>query len=86
MAYETKDNTGSLFRNENKTSENSPDYSGKCMVGGVAMFFDGWLKRSAEGKAWMSFSFKPMQKQPAAAPKRLPPPERRYNDPGEPPF
>ena len=84
--YEQRDNTGSLFRNENKTRDNSPDYSGKCMVGGVAMFFDGWLKKTADGKSWMSFSFKPMQKQPATQRQQPPPPERRFSDPGEPPF
>jgi hypothetical protein len=65
MAYEQRDNSGSLFKNATKTSENSPDYSGKAMVGGVEHFMDAWIKTSKDGAKWMSFSFKAMTKQPA---------------------
>lgn len=67
MAYETKPNTGALFKNENKATENHPDYSGTCLINGVEMFFDGWIKTAETGRKWMSFSFKPKQKQAAAA-------------------
>lgn len=73
--YETRENTGSLFRNEQKTNERGPDYSGTCNVAGVEYFFDGWLKTSESGRKWMSFSFKPKQKQAAA-----PAPARTHGD------
>ena len=62
MAYEQRDNSGSLFKNEEKRNENGPDYSGKCMVGGVEYYFDSWLKRPEGKKAFMSFAFKPTAK------------------------
>ena len=61
MTFEQRDNSGSLFKNENKQSENAADYGGKCMVGGVEYYFDAWLKRPAGKKPFMSFSFKPIK-------------------------
>ena len=74
MSYQPKDNSGSLFKNENKTNERGPDYSGTCMIDGVEYFMDSWLKTAETGRKWMSFAFKPKQKQqasPKAAPKNL---------------
>ncbi|MBA3590370.1 hypothetical protein [Methylibium sp.] len=72
--YETKDGTGSLFKNENKASDKHPDYSGTAMIDGVEMFMDAWLKTAESGRKWMSFSFKPKQKQ--SAPAARPAPQR----------
>jgi hypothetical protein len=70
MAYETKPNTGSLFKNEGERKrENGPDYSGTCLVDGTEYFMDAWLKSAESGRKWMSFSFKPKQKQSAPAPR-----------------
>ena len=76
MSYETRDNTGRLFKNEKKTAENHPDYTGTAMLGGVEHFMDAWLKTSASGTKWMSFSFKPKQKQAEAPPARPAPSKR----------
>lgn len=56
MAYETKDNTGSLFRNDKK-SEKAPDYTGTALVNGVSMKMAAWLKTDRNGKTFMSFKF-----------------------------
>jgi hypothetical protein len=61
MSYQQRDNSGSLFKVEQKR-ENGPDYSGKCMVGGAMYYFDAWIKKPEGKKAFMSFSFKPAQK------------------------
>ena len=67
MAFEQRDNTGSLFKNEgDKKKERGPDYSGACMVGGVEYYFDGWIKAAETGRKWMSFSFKPKGRAPTA--------------------
>lgn len=67
--FQQRDNSGALFKNENKTNERGPDYSGTCMIDGKEYFFDSWLKTSDSGRKWMSFSFKPKLKQAAQRPK-----------------
>jgi uncharacterized protein (DUF736 family) len=81
--YEQRDMTGRLFRNEEKKNPNGPDYSGTCMINGVEMFFDGWLKTAESGRKWMSFSFKAKEKQAKAAetpPRRFPPKSEPSDD------
>jgi hypothetical protein len=58
MAYEKRDNSGSLFRNERKNNERSPDYTGSCMIGGRDYWINGWVKESQSGKKFFSFAFK----------------------------
>ena len=56
------DNTdrGVLYRNENKTSENHPDYSGSVNVSGTDFWLSGWLKESKkDGKKFFSLSVRP---------------------------
>jgi len=61
--YEQKDNSGALFKNDKKQSEKHPDYRGTCMVNGQLMEMAAWLKTSAKGTKYMSFSFnEPWQK------------------------
>jgi uncharacterized protein (DUF736 family) len=70
MAYEQKDNSGSLFKNDNKTG-NQPDYRGTCVVDGVEKEMAAWIKTSKSGKTYMSFSFKePYKKDSAGAEKQ----------------
>lgn len=69
MAYEPKDGSGSLFKNDRKESDNQPDYKGQIMVGGVQYWLSAWIKETDEGKKWMSISATPKdaQKPPQAA-------------------
>jgi hypothetical protein len=60
MAFEQKDNSGALFKNDDKTPDNNyPDYRGPCMVNGKELEVSAWLKTSAKGTEFMSLSFKP---------------------------
>lgn len=70
MAYETKDNSGRLFKNEEKKNERGPDYSGTCLINGEEMFMDAWIKTAESGRKWMSFSFKPKQQKQQSAPQK----------------
>ena len=59
MSYEQRDNTGSLFQNDNKKTANHPDYKGSCLVDGVEYWMDAWIKPNKDGTGrWMSFAFK----------------------------
>ena len=56
---ERKDNSGALFKNDRKETDNHPDYNGNVTIGGEDYWISGWIKKSAAGKTYMSLSFKP---------------------------
>jgi uncharacterized protein (DUF736 family) len=58
MAYETKDNTGSLFKNKRKEKETHPDYNGSCRIDGTDLWISAWLKEKQDGEKYFSFAFK----------------------------
>ncbi len=73
MAYEQRDNSGSLFKNDKKQEGDSkPNMSGKAMIDGVMYFFDAWTKTTQAGDRWQSVSFKRMDSQAAPAPAPAP--------------
>lgn len=78
------DNTdrGVLYRNENKTSDNHPDYSGSVNVAGADYWLSGWLKESKkDGKKFFSLSVKQKEKQnPHAKPKQEKPMDDDLSD------
>jgi hypothetical protein len=59
MAYETKDMTGSIFANEKKAKDTHPDRTGSCVIDGTEYWVSGWLKKTKDGKPFLSLSFKP---------------------------
>ena len=61
MAYETKNNTGSLFPNKNKKEDKHPDYTGKVMVSGKLMQVAGWINESKAGKKYMRLKLSDFQ-------------------------
>lgn len=61
MAYEQKDNTGSLFKNDRKETDNHPDYKGSALVGGVDHWLDAWINTDRNGNKYMSLKLKPKE-------------------------
>ena len=57
MAYESKDGTGALFKNERKEHERQPDYRGNAMVNGRAVDVAGWIRTGQSGKTYLSLKF-----------------------------
>lgn len=62
MSDKQYDNTnrGALFKND-KTGGNPnwPDYRGNINVDGAEFWLDAWIKKSKDGKTFMSLSIKP---------------------------
>jgi uncharacterized protein (DUF736 family) len=54
---EQKNNTGAIFKNDNKKAENHPDYKGKVLVNGKDMEIALWLNTSAKGVTYFSAIF-----------------------------
>ncbi len=67
--YDDK-NRGTLFRNDRKDGDKSPDYKGSINVGGAEHWINGWIRQSKTGEKFMSLSVKP--KEEAAPAKKAP--------------
>ena len=50
MAYIPKEGSGSLFKNDRKTTENHPDYTGTIMVNNRECYLSAWVKEGTKGK------------------------------------
>lgn len=55
MAYEQRDGSGALFKNDKEGNEKRPDYTGKIMLGGKLYYLSAWIKQSERG-AFMSLN------------------------------
>ena len=67
MAYEHKENKGSIFKNEKKEKETHPDYTGQANVDGTVYNVSAWINKSKGGKKYFGLSFsipKPKEDKP----------------------
>jgi hypothetical protein len=63
MAYEPRDMTGSLFKNDRKESDTHPDYKGSALIHGVDHWLDAWINEDRNGNKYMSLKLKPKDAQ-----------------------
>lgn len=85
MSFEPRDNSGALFKNEDRQKETHAHARGSCVVDGVHYFVDAWTKDGNKGK-WQSLSFKKKDKQPAGAPPSRATVQSAEDDDTGPPF
>lgn len=57
MAFEQRELTGSLFKNDKRESDNHPHATGSALIDGVEYWVSAWTKEGAKGK-WQSLAFK----------------------------
>lgn len=57
MAFEQRELSGSLFRNEKKTEDKHPHMTGSALIDGVEYWVSAWTKEGAKGR-WQSLAFK----------------------------
>ena len=67
MAYEIRELSGSLFKNEKKTEEKHPQMQGSCLIEGVEYWVSAWTKENTKGR-WQSLAFKRKDSKPADKP------------------
>jgi hypothetical protein len=58
MAYEQRDNSGSMFKNTRKDSDRHADMTGSIMVDGQEYWVNAWRKVDKNNNPWYSFSLK----------------------------
>ena len=68
MAFELKENSGSLFKNDKRTTDNHPHAKGQAKIGGVLYWVSAWTKETNSGDKYQSLSFTPKDDQPARQP------------------
>ena len=64
MPYDNT-NSGVLFKNDRKETENHPDYTGKINVNGDDFYLSAWIntaqKGEKEGKKYLSIKARPVE-------------------------
>jgi len=65
MAYTPQPNTGVLFKNNKKTNDKQPDYTGNILVGKTEMQLAAWIKEGKNGK-FMSLKMSEPREQPSS--------------------
>jgi hypothetical protein len=82
MAYEQKEGSGALFRNDKGDNPARPDYRGDVMLGGVLYEVSGWIKPlpSSPDTRFMSLAAKPKQAQQAPKQKAPARPSSGFDD------
>ena len=58
MAYEPKDNSGSLFKNDKREKETHANARGSARIEGVDYWVDAWTNTANNGDKYQSLKFK----------------------------
>lgn len=56
MTYETRELTGSAFKNRKKEKESQPDLTGEAKIEGKIYWLSVWIRKDKNGNDWASIS------------------------------
>lgn len=66
--------SGALFKNKQKTTEQHPDYQGRCEINGDTYFISAWINEAKQGKMagekYMKLKFSPPRESEPQSPVR----------------
>ena len=68
MAYEQKDNSGTMFKNDKKEQDTHADYNGSIKVAGVEYWLNCWVNKPEGKKPYLSVSVKPKEQRAPQSP------------------
>jgi hypothetical protein len=88
MAYEQRDLSGSLFKNDKREKDSHPNLTGTLMVEGKEYWVSAWTKERNNGDKWLSLALKPKDAN-GIAPRSQPAPQQRasaFDDESDVPF
>lgn len=68
MAYEMKELSGSLFKNNKREKDTHPNATGSCLINGVDYWVSAWTKEDKNGNKWQSLAFKPKDEKQESKP------------------
>lgn len=80
MAFEQRDMSGSLFKNDRREKENHPNATGSAMIDGVLYEIAAWTKKDRNGNPWQSLAFKRKDERRAAPARNAAPPDDDFSD------
>ena len=59
MAYEQRDMSGSIFKNNRRERDTQANLTGSAMIDGREYWVNAWTKTKTDGEKWISLSFNP---------------------------
>ncbi len=53
--------TGALFKNNKRTTEKQPEYTGNCEINGQEFWVSAWIRESKNGNKFFSMAYTPKE-------------------------
>jgi len=85
MAYEHKENSGSIFKNEKREKDTHPHMTGTALIDGKEYWVSAWTKEGQKGR-WQSLAFKPKEEKAQEPRKPASRGASGFDDLNDPPF